>query len=318
MPLLVTSGAGRGTGEGAGFWRRRVPSCAATGLADGTPGLEDATAGTFAAIMLAPGAWIAACGSSDKSAEEEQANANFAGQGNRAGAKTCNVDLDCDNHDPCTNFRCDRGSGELTVGQCVYTLGSGEACRGAVDAGITVVTPLPDPEPRDAGGAPPEPTDSGPGVDAGAQADASPTEAGTDAGGVSDAGPTTCNDSLSVTKFTNTGLATCTFNTTVQQSSPATLTYPCAGGAASVTFGAQTFTGTDSGGTVSLQNVSKFSFTNTKYNVTCVFVATQNIKGDLASGKLTYDYVDVLDAKQPALCPFVTSGCTATGEITVQ
>jgi hypothetical protein len=130
-----------------------------------------------------------------------------------------------------------------------------------------------------------------------------------------DAGPTGCSKSLSVS-FTR--VPTCTYNTTADSSSPATLTYPCAGGAASATFGTQTFTGTESDGTLSITNVSKYSFTNTKYHVTCTYVATQTISGTLASGKASYSYSEALDANQPTLCPFVTAGCSANGDATIQ
>jgi hypothetical protein len=255
------------------------------------------------AVLLALG-WIVACGSSDPSPTEEQANANFAGQGNRAGEKVCNTDVDCDNHDPCTTFRCERGNNEITVGHCVYALGNGDACRGALpDAGY-IVTQVPDP---DAG--PSKPTKD----DASAPADAGSVE---DSGSSSsDAAPTACSKSVSVS-FPR--VATCTYNTTADSSSPATVSYPCAGGAASATFGAQTFTGTESDGSLSITNVSKYTFTNTKYHVTCTYVATQTITGTLASGKGSYSYGEALDADQPTLCPFVTAGCNASGDVTFQ
>jgi hypothetical protein len=252
-------------------------------------------------VLLALG-WIVACGSSDTSPAEEQANANFAGQGNRTGEKVCNVDADCDNHDPCTTFRCERGNNEITVGHCVYALGNGDACRGTLpDAGF-IATPLPEP---DAG--PPSTGDASTPIEAGPVEDSgSPT---------SDAGSGACSKSVTVT-FPRS--PTCTYNTTADTSSPATLAYACAGGAASATFGTQTFSGTESDGTISITNVSRYSFTNTKYHVTCTYVATQTISGTLASGKGSFSYGEALDADQPTLCPFVTAGCSATGDVTFQ
>jgi hypothetical protein len=270
-------------------------------------------------VLIALGC-VVACGSSNKGSGDEEANANFAGQGSRAGEKTCNADADCDNHDPCTTFHCERGTtAEIAVGHCVYNLSNGAACAG--DSGGTITHPLPDPDPDPNPQPEPDassPVDSGPGEP---DSSSPPPDSGSpppDSGSPPpDAGPTSCSKSLSVT-YTNTGLPTCTFSTTVDKSSPATLDYPCAGGAASVTFGAQTFTGTETGGTVSLTSVTKFAFVDTQYNMTCNYVATQTISGALASGSLAYTYKDQLDTGQPTLCKFVTAGCTASGTATVK
>ncbi len=230
--------------------------------------------------------WAVACGSSASAPQDEATVASFAGQGNVPTEKSCNVDADCDNHDPCTTFTCKKDSGEIAVGRCVYGLGDGKACA-----------------------APPP--------DAGAQTIVTPEEAGVVDAAAADVGSNACSKALTV-KITSSSLTTCSFNTTVEASSPATLAYVCAGGNATVTFGTQVFTGTETGGTVSVSNVSSYLFTNVKYNVTCRYTATQTISGTVASGKLTWGYTEVLDPKQPALCPFVTTACTGGGDVTVQ
>ena len=231
--------------------------------------------------------WVVACGSSGSSStgQDEPAVASFAGQGNKPADRSCNVDADCDNHDPCTTFTCKRDSGEIALGRCVYALSSGAGCT-APDAGTAYIAP------PDAAGV-----------------DAAPVDAGI--------GPSACSKALSV-KITSQNLPTCVFNSTVEASSPATLSYACDGGNATVTFGAQQFLGTETGGNVNVSNVSTYDFVNTKYNVTCKYKATQTITGTLASGKVAWAYSEVLEPKQPALCPFVTAACTGTGDVTVQ
>ncbi len=234
------------------------------------------------ACLLVVG-WVVACGSSGSSTgQDEPAVASFAGQGNKPTEKSCNVDADCDVHDPCTTFTCKRESGEIAAGKCVYALGSGAGCI-SPDAGTTYI------EAPDAAAAP---------VDAGI-------------------GPSACTKALTV-KITSQNLPTCTFNSTVEASSPATLTYDCGGGNATVTFGAQQFLGTETSGLVSVSNVSTYGFVNAKYKVTCQYKATQAISGTLASGKVSWAYSEVLLPNQPALCPFVTAACTGTGDVTVQ
>ena len=228
---------------------------------------------------------LVACGSSSSPPQDQASNESFAGQGNVPTEKTCTQNSDCDNHDPCTTFSCKRESGEISIGHCVYSLGDGKGC----------VAP-------DAGGGYIAPSDAGP---------------VNDAASAPDVGPNACGKALSV-KITTSSLPTCTFNTTVEASSPATLSYACAGGPASVTFGAQTFAGTESGDVVNVSNVSTYTFTNAKYKVNCQYKATQTISGTLASGKLSYSYTETLEPNQPALCPFVTTACTGSGDVSAQ
>jgi hypothetical protein len=238
--------------------------------------------------------WLVACGSSASPSQDEVANASFAGQGNVATDQACQQDSDCDKHDPCTTFSCRKDSGELAVGRCAYALGDGKGCGGPPGP-VGIVTP----DPPDASGV----------------ADADAVDAADAA--AADAGPSACTKALSV-RITKISQSTCLFNSTVEESSPATLSYACAGGAASVTFGAQTFTGTETAGSVSLTNVSTYTFTNVKYNVSCKYIATQTISGTVASGKLTWAYTEVLDKNQTPLCQFVTGACTGSGDVTVK
>jgi Cys-rich repeat protein len=153
--------------------------------------------------------------------------------------------------------------------------------------------------------------------DAGADA---PGDASEEAVHPADSGSSGCTNQLAVT-ITRTGPdPTCTFNTTVVSSSPATLAYPCAGGSASVSFGSQTFTGTVTSGTVSLTNVTTypFSFTVSGKTYTCEYTETQTITGTLASGSLTFNLQQALDASQPLLCSEVTIPCYESGTVSVQ
>jgi hypothetical protein len=120
-----------------------------------------------------------------------------------------------------------------------------------------------------------------------------------------------------VTIATSGPLPSCTFDTTVEASSPATLTYPCAGGSASVTFGSQVFTGSETGGTLSLSNVhtytQHFAFMGTMF--ACDYKATQTISGSLTAGTLQYAYSEVLVTINPT-CALGTVTCHESGPVT--
>lgn len=111
----------------------------------------------------------------------------------------------------------------------------------------------------------------------------------------------------------------CFLNTTVDTSSPAVLGYVCEGGSASVTFGAQTFNGSESGGVVSVTNSSTYSLTSPYLGgVTCKIDALQKITGTLASGTLQYNYTETFTAGQSSICPLAFQLCNASGPVAVQ
>jgi hypothetical protein len=92
-----------------------------------------------------------------------------------------------------------------------------------------------------------------------------------------------------------------------------TLKYPCAtGGAVSVKFGAQTFTGTIAGSNVDLKNVELFIFPPEK-DPMCRWESTQTIKGNLDAGPLVYEYSEKIAT--PGRC--TSRPCQTTGKLAV-
>lgn len=162
---------------------------------------------------------------------------------------------------------------------------------------------------------------AGAGADAAGGADASTgpvvdggTPDSSDAGGVA----ASCSKALSATIGVVLPFPRpkCIVDTTVDTSSPITLTYACAGGAASATFGSQVFTGTEAPGGVTLQHTGSYSAAI--LGVSCLIDTTQTISGDLASGSLSYVYREAFAAGQSSLCPFLFLACSATGTVTVR
>lgn len=80
---------------------------------------------------------------------------------------------------------------------------------------------------------------------------------------------------------------------------PATLSFPCGGGPAAISFGRSAFTGTvDGAGNVDLSLRTGFDFTDG-----CHWETKQFIRGNLGSGALSYEYREEPDAGQ--------AGCAA-------
>jgi hypothetical protein len=241
--------------------------------------------------------FVAACGGSGSSPPDDGTGGAVAadnpriGADNKGGAQST-IDADCPAGFACKNV----GVGEIVVQSCVQTpdASSSADASSPVDSGILIVV-------DEAG-----PPDAAPPVDA-----ALPD------GGVALA----CSNQLTVTiaSVLPYPRPKCTLNTTVDTSGPATLSYPCSGGPASVTFGAQTFTGTDATGSVTVQNKSGYSMTSPFLgHVTCHIDATQTISGTLASGTLQYTYTEVLTPGQSTLCPLAFLPCSGTGTVAVQ
>jgi hypothetical protein len=111
--------------------------------------------------------------------------------------------------------------------------------------------------------------------------DAEPAEASTPP--AFDSGPTTCSKTLTIPSVSLSNGVCTDINTKVTKG-PATLSYPCAGGAASVTFGAQTFTGTVTSSQLQVTNVAKFTLGP------CELESTQTISGNLGAPPLAYAY----------------------------
>jgi hypothetical protein len=207
----------------------------------------------------------------------------------------CGSDADCPEHSQCRVVRV----GELSRQMCVAQS-----------------TPLPDGGPVLDGSAPRGVGDGGAATAFDANVTLTPySDAGlvlppdaSDAGGV-------CSKSLTVT-ITQPGPSTCVYDSKVVETSPASLQYQCAGGAASATFGAQTFVGTLADGTLTITNFSRYPFK--VLTVTCWYTAKQVITGKLASGALQYSYVEALDSGQSPLCVLTTAPCEQGGTVSVK
>jgi hypothetical protein len=85
-------------------------------------------------------------------------------------------------------------------------------------------------------------------------------------------GTGTCSMTMRISGFTPSK-STCSFNENVRSSSPATMFFPCSGGAASVRFGPQTFSGTADKTRVAISNISTNNFDG------CTIRTTQTIAG---------------------------------------
>lgn len=247
----------------------------------------------LAACVVAALALLVACGgggagSGDSTPPDDGvgfAPSNPGASLDKAGGQ-CATDADC-----ASGFRCMTVSlGEFTQKSCVVSgSDAGPAGSNASDASVS------------------------PTIDAGSkpQSDA----------GVSDANYT-CSKPLvvSITTVLPNPRPKCYLNTTVDTSSPALLGYACGGGTASVTFGAQTFAGSDTtGGVVTVQNKSTYPITSPYLGgVTCNVDAFQTISGSIASGTLQYTYTEAFTPGQSSICPLAFLLCSATGSVAVQ
>jgi Cys-rich repeat protein len=250
----------------------------------------------FLLILGAAAVTGSACGSSD---------ASVGNSTDVVAVPVCRDDSDCPTGQVCRSIRL----GESEKRNCVVdSLHSGSATGVADDAG-------------DVGGS----SDAGGDADEGGLPDSGtpptdppPTDAGNDVTvPPTDAGNGACTSSLTVTITAKGPYSTCQWDTTVVESSPATLHYPCAGGTASVVFGAQTFTGDLTSGKLSVQNVHTYPFPVKNTGTVCDYTATQTITGTLASGSLHYDYSEVLTATSPLACKFIAAGCAESGPVSV-
>jgi hypothetical protein len=122
-----------------------------------------------------------------------------------------------------------------------------------------------------------------------------------------DTGPTTCTKTLTIPNVSLSNSVCTDINTKVTKA-PATLTYPCAGGNASATFGAQAFAGTVTGTTIDVKNVESFTLKS------CQLQSTQEITGDLAAAPLSYSYGEKFLGGDCS--GFII--CKATGKVSVQ
>ena len=128
-------------------------------------------------------------------------------------------------------------------------------------------------------------------------ATAVPTVAGTTA-------PPTgqCQLTLRSTSF-SPSTSTCSFNEKVRAGSPATLSFPCAGGTAVARFSSQTFTGTADPNRVQISNSSLFPFSG------CTVRSVQTISG--SPPNLSYFYSESIVS---GTCKGVST-CTARGGV---
>ncbi|HSO39947.1 MAG TPA: hypothetical protein VLT33_45785 [Labilithrix sp.] len=100
--------------------------------------------------------------------------------------------------------------------------------------------------------------------------------------------------------------STCSFEEKVRAGSPATLSFPCAGGAATARFSSQTFSGTADPKKVQISNTTVFPFSG------CQVRAIQTISG--TPPNLSYFYSEsIVSGKCPG-----TSTCTARGSVSAQ
>ena len=133
-------------------------------------------------------------------------------------------------------------------------------------------------------------------------ATATATATGVVAGTASAAPTGTCTLSLRSTSF-SPSTATCSFNEKVRSGGPATLTFPCAGGAATARFSSQTFIGTADKTHVDITNSAPFTFR------TCQVTSTQRITG--TPPNLSYSYSERTTGGDCAK----VSTCTASGRV---
>jgi len=112
----------------------------------------------------------------------------------------------------------------------------------------------------------------------------------------------TCTLQLRSTSF-SPSTSTCQFEEKVRAGSPATLTFPCAGGPAVARFSSQTFSGTADPKKVSITSSTTFPFSG------CQVRAFQTITG--TPPNLAYSYAESIVSGK---CPGTTT-CTARGTV---
>jgi hypothetical protein len=164
----------------------------------------------------------------------------------------------------------------VLLGACAYGTLPNDPDPGGTDQNQTE-SPAPDaattPDPTPSTPPPPPPVDAG----IKSLADAGGAEAAVDAG------PVTCTKTMTITKV-NLSNKVCTDINTQVTKGAATLTYPCAGGVATATFGNQTFTGTVTAGKVLITNVMQFDLGS------CHLESTQTVTGDVATPPFGWSY----------------------------
>ena len=111
-----------------------------------------------------------------------------------------------------------------------------------------------------------------------------------------------CQLTLRSTSF-SPSTATCSFNEKVRAGSPATMSFPCAGGTAVARFSSQTFTGTADSSRVSISNSALFPFSG------CTVRSVQTISG--TPPNLSYRYSESIVS---GTCKGVST-CTASGSV---
>lgn len=111
-----------------------------------------------------------------------------------------------------------------------------------------------------------------------------------------------CQLTLRSTSF-SPSTSTCSFNEKVRAGSPATLSFPCAGGTAVARFSSQTFTGTADPNRVQISNSALFPFSG------CTVRSVQTISG--SPPNLSYFYSESIVS---GTCKGVST-CTARGGV---
>lgn len=133
---------------------------------------------------------------------------------------------------------------------------------------------------------------------------ATPVIAGTSTSTVTGITPPSgqCQLTLRSTSF-SPSTSTCSFNEKVRAGSPATMSFPCAGGTAIARFSSQTFTGTADASRVSISSSTLFPFSG------CTVRSVQTISG--TPPNLSYRYSESIVS---GTCKGVST-CTANGGV---
>ena len=122
------------------------------------------------------------------------------------------------------------------------------------------------------------------------------------------AGPA-CTRSVVVQTLTRSS-PTCFVDVVVAVGQTGTLTLACAGdGEASIAFGSRSFAGAVVGGAIMVCTGTQFDWSDG-----CVWTSAQTVQGDVASGTLSFDYVEAPKPGQSSCA----APCTAHGTIAVR
>gem|GEM_PF-2782299 len=116
----------------------------------------------------------------------------------------------------------------------------------------------------------------------------------------------TCTMTLRTSGFSGSS-SSCTFDEKVRAGSPATLTFPCAGGAAKASFLTHTFAGTADKSKVNINRSNVFDFKG------CQFRTTQVISG--SPPNLSYSYAESIVNPSASACKGMST-CTARATVT--